>query len=104
MTQPEEIRVGMHVYYGVERPRKVEVIGAPYKDGNRWRVPVRFMTGEEDHVMLTFVRVHKKLPSARRGRTTLKTIVDCYNKELPADEQLSPELLADKMKHWGIGR
>lgn len=90
------------VWYGVAHPRKVEVLGEPYKDGNRWRVSVRFMTGEEDHVLLSLCRVHKKRPSARRGRATLKTIVDCYNEGLPDDERIGPELFEDKLKKLGM--
>lgn len=101
MTEPDDISVGMTVWYGVDRPRKVEVVGSPYKDGNRWRVPVVFMTGERDDVMLTLIRVHKKRPSARR-KTTLKGIVDCFNEGLDEDARISPELLEDRMRRMGM--
>jgi alpha-beta hydrolase superfamily lysophospholipase len=101
MIDPESIVVGEHVWYGVARPRKVTIIDKPYKDGARWRVPVKFMTGETDDVVLSLIRVFKKRPSARR-KVALKGIVDCYNELLPVEEQVSPELLEDKMRRLGI--
>lgn len=99
MAKASEIRIGMHVRFGVDHAREVEVIGDP----ENGRVRVRYATGDEADVPVSLCFVQKKRPSARR-KVTLKGVVDCFNEGLDEDARISPELFEDKCKKWGLGK
>lgn len=66
MMKPEDVKVGMRVRCGIERPREAEVVGSPKSEGGSVRVTVKFKTGELYDAPLWMLSLIIKRPSARR--------------------------------------
>ena len=98
---PEDIKIGMRLRYGVQLPREVTVTGNALERDGRWFVPVRFITGALEVVPFALLCARPKRPSVRRQEVSLRGVVKAFNEVAP-ETIAESDVVAALQKH-GVG-